>query len=90
MKTLNVNSDVERFVSAIKSLSQAPESPLEFSDGVLDFIKAGSKSLRLDVNSFGTAGAHDIRITFQPSDRLLDLIAATWARNGKGLIIENF
>ncbi len=67
-------------LDAIRLLAQVPESAPQLVQRTLDLIDSGSEVFRVDLDD-GTAPARQIRVRLEPSDRLLDLLAAVRARN---------
>ncbi len=75
-----ISVDVGPLINALKSLSELAQSSCEIVHAFLDGIDAATELVRIDIDGNAAPGANDLRIVFQPADRLVDFLATARTR----------
>ena len=76
---LVLQSDAGPLLDALNQVRASLEPLHEVRDGLLDLCEFPSELVRLEADSLAASGAGQVFIRFQPSDRLLSLLAAVRA-----------
>ena len=79
--SLKIQCDDQPFQAALRSLEELQQSFPELVKRFLGRINSSSQLVRINADGGAAATTGDLRVTFQPSDLLLDFLAA--ARAGK-------
>ena len=79
---VKIQCDDQPLQAAIRSLEALRQSSPELVKRFLDGIDSSSQLVCIDTDGSATATAGDLWVTFQPSNLLLDFLAAV--RAGKG------
>lgn len=73
MITLNIQCDDEPLKAALNSLSKLPKEVIQ---GFLNELDSGAQLLLVHSEGFPTVKASEVRVILQPSDLLLEFLAA--------------
>ena len=76
---LKIHCDLDALDAALQSLSELAEHRTEVVQRFLDGIDSFSELVRIDAESLPALGAGQLRIALQPSDRLVEFLAAVRA-----------
>lgn len=86
--TITITADAVPFLSALESVSEVVDVPLELGRSVVHLIESGTQAFRLELNGSTAAGTGHLRITLQPSDSLLKLVSTLRALDLNGSIAD--
>jgi hypothetical protein len=81
MITVNLQCDAELLKAALHSLAELAELPGEVVQCFLDGLDPSAQLFRIDCEGFSASGTSELRIAFQPSDLLVEFLAAMRAGN---------
>lgn len=86
--TIALNVDTASFEAGLAALAELAERLPEVGHGLVDFLdrRAG---VAFDVHDLPAPGAGQIRVGFQPSDALIECLAAAGASDGDLLVVKN-
>jgi hypothetical protein len=79
---IKIQCDDRPFQAAMRSLKELRQSSPELVERFLDGIDSSSQLVCIDTDGSAAAATGDLWVTFQPSNLLLDFLAA--ARTGEG------
>lgn len=83
-QTVSLSVDASSLLATLDSLKHFAEVSLEVRQRLLSLGDSISQTRSIDLGSNAT-GAFDIRILFEPSDRLTELLAACLAGDFNGM-----
>ena len=86
---LKITCDASEFNRAIQTVNRLGEFSPEVVNLFLNGIESVSELVSLNCDDGSATGTRQIRILFQPSDSLRDLVAALRARHGNLMVIED-
>jgi hypothetical protein len=75
MSTINLQCDAEPLKAALHSLAELAELSGEVVQCFLDGLDSSAQLFRIDCEGFSGSETSELRITFQPSDLLVEFLA---------------
>lgn len=81
MTPVNLQCDSEPLKAALESLAELAEFSGEVVQCFLDGLDSSAQLFRVDCEGFSASGTSELRIAFQPSDLLVEFLAAMRAGN---------
>lgn len=85
MASLEIFADSAALVASLSALTELAKTRGELVEAFLNALDTPAQLVRLDLDGLPAAGAGECRILFQPSDLLVEFLAASRTGERDGL-----